>query len=127
MSDIEDSGEGERELIKRGEEEEAEKEVDMTAYDDELERLMREQPRRMKLKMTYFGNESETTTKALIAKIEGKIKRREKNEGILNDVMESFQGEAMLWLNEWMAKNEEGQAEQLLEAMKKRFLQGAVQ
>jgi len=44
----------------------------------------------------FFQN----TTKALIAKIEGKIRKKEDNESILSDIMENLQGEAMLWLNE---------------------------
>jgi len=56
--------------------------------------------RRVRLKGKYFSTEGETTTKALIAKIEGKIRKKEDNESILSDIMENLQGEAMLWLNE---------------------------
>jgi len=52
--------------------------------------------KRVRLKGKYFSTERETTTKALIAKIEGKIKRKKDNEGILSDIMENLQGEAML-------------------------------
>jgi len=83
--------------------------------------------KRVRLKGKYFGTEGETTTKALIAKIKGKIRKKEDNKGILSDIMENLQGEAMLWLNEWMMRNPTGRAEQLLKNMKKRFLQGLVQ
>ena len=46
--------------------------------------------RRVRLKGKYFSTEGETTTKALIAKIEGKIRRKEDNESILSNIMENL-------------------------------------
>ena len=59
------------------------------------ERVKKRESNRIKLKRTYFGNESKTTTKAMIAKIEKKIKKGEDYEGISN-VMENFQREVIL-------------------------------
>ena len=103
--------------------------LDLAGLMEKIERRRnkKHRERRVRLKGKYFSTEEETTTKALIAKIKGKIRRKEDNEGILSDIMENLQGEAMFQLNEQMMRNLTGRVEQLLEDMKKRFLQRPVQ
>ena len=63
--------------------------------------------KRMKLKTTFHRNESDTITKALIAKIRTKIKMREDRDEIYVDVIQTFQGEVALWLDNWGAERED--------------------
>ena len=71
--------------------------LDLAGLMEKIERRRnkKHRERRVRLKGKYFSTEEETTTKALIAKIKGKIRRKEDNEGILSDIMENLQGEAM--------------------------------
>ena len=78
------------------------KDINLAGLMEKIEkrRNKKHRERRVRLKGKYFSTKGEMTTKALIAKIKGKIRRKEDNKGILSDIMENLQGEAMLWLNE---------------------------
>ena len=63
--------------------------------------------KRMKLKTTFHGNESDTVTKALIAKIRTKIKMKEDRDEIYVDMVQVFQSEMALWLDNWSTERED--------------------
>jgi hypothetical protein len=83
---------------------------------------------RMKLRGTFYGTENETVAKAMIAKIRTKIALGEEQKGIFKDVIEACQGEATLWLSDWLDKND-GKASitDMVNDMERRFVKEVAQ